>query len=108
VLVGQDAKNIGAILVPNLERLAADTNKAILAETGETIEDPDARKAVRAEIDRLVSPEAGFRPYERPVRFSLLRRPFDVAGGTMTATLKLKRRVITERHEKLIAKLLAD
>ena len=55
-----------------------------------------------------MSSSNGFRPYERPVRFFLLRRAIDPASGMMTATLRLKRRVIAERFAGLINQLTKD
>ncbi|MBL8694097.1 MAG: AMP-binding protein [Planctomycetes bacterium] len=108
VVVGQDAKQLGVILVPNLERLAEVTSKAVADGAGDWIEDEAARKALRAEIDRLVSSSAGYRPYERPVRIAILRKPLDVQNGLLTATLKVKRRAVVERYGAVITKLLAD
>lgn len=108
VLVGQDAKVIGAVIVPNLDRLAEKLGRDITNTPGDIITDNDARALIRAEIDSLVSASAGFRPYERPVRFVILKKPMDVASGLMTQTLKLKRKVIAERFAAVIGEMLKD
>jgi long-chain acyl-CoA synthetase len=109
MLVGQDAKNVAALIVPNAEKLAEALGGASWdGSAGETIDDAAARKLIRQEIDRVVNSENGFRPYERPVRFCLLRRAIDPASGMMTATLKLKRRAISERYASLISELTKD
>ena len=67
VLVGQDAKNIGAILVPNLERLAEVTNKTILA--GDRRDDRGSRRAqARARGDRSPRESRGGVPALRAPR----------------------------------------
>lgn len=109
VLVGQDAKNVAALVVADLERLAeALGDPAVRAGSSPTIEHAEARNLLRREIDRIVSAENGFRPYERPVRFAILREPLDAANGMLTATLKVKRNVVLERHAALVKDLTRD
>jgi long-chain acyl-CoA synthetase len=57
------------------------------------------------EIDRLT---AFLAQYEKPKRFALLDQDFTYAGGELTYTFKLKRRVIEERYQSVIAPLYAD
>ncbi|HET6203298.1 MAG TPA: long-chain fatty acid--CoA ligase [Planctomycetota bacterium] len=106
-VVGQDRKAVAALLVPKLERLGRTFPALSLEGSGPPIEDEPVRALFRAEIDRLVSRAAGFRPWERPTRFAILREPFSAAAGTMTATLKLRRRVVVERYAALIETLYA-
>ncbi|MFN0205832.1 MAG: AMP-dependent synthetase/ligase [Planctomycetota bacterium] len=108
IVLGQDAKVLGAMIVPNLERLAETVTKEKLEAGGDWVTDESVRKIIRDEIDRCVSNAAGFRPYERPVRFVLLRKPIDVASGLMTQTLKLKRKAIVDRFSKTIGEMLKD
>ncbi|MBI3817229.1 MAG: AMP-binding protein [Planctomycetes bacterium] len=108
VLVGQDAKVVGAILVPNLEHLGAKIGKEAIDASGDWLRNDAANLIFRAEIDRLVSSASGFRPYERPVRFVILKKPIDLASGMLTQTLKLKRRVVAERFAAEIAAMLRD
>ncbi len=108
IVVGQDAKNLGALIVPQFDRLAEASSSKLQESRDEFVDDERSRMAIRAEIDKLISAATGFRPYERPIRFRLLRRPIDAGSGLMTATMKLKRRAIAERYEKEIAALLKD
>jgi long-chain acyl-CoA synthetase len=57
------------------------------------------------EIERLTAPLA---QYEKPKRFALLEQDFTFANGELTYTLKLKRRVIEQRYQDVIARLYAD
>ena len=57
------------------------------------------------ELERLTAPLA---QYEKPKRFALLEKDFTFANGELTYTMKLKRRVIEERYQDVIARLYAD
>lgn len=52
-----------------------------------------------SEIDVLQKPLA---KYERVRKFALLDTPFTIESGELTPTLKLKRKVIEEKHKELI------
>jgi long-chain acyl-CoA synthetase len=67
--------------------------------------DPWVRDLYTRELDRLTAPLA---QYERPKRFALLEKDFTFAGGELTYTMKLKRRVIAERYADTIEKMYAD
>ena len=69
------------------------------------ISDPWVRDLMSHEIERLT---ASLAQYEKPKRFALLDQDFTYANGELTYTLKLKRRVIEERYEDMIARLYAD
>ena len=63
------------------------------------------RELLSREIERLTAPLA---QYEKPKRFAVLDQDFSYASGELTYTLKLKRRVIEEHYEDVIARLYAD
>jgi long-chain acyl-CoA synthetase len=67
--------------------------------------DPWLRDLMAQEIERLTTPLA---QYEKPKRFALLEQDFTYAGGELTYTFKMKRRVIEERYKDVIARLYAD
>jgi len=92
MIVGQDRKNLAALIVPEEERAAADA-----AAKGVSVED-----LLRAEVDRLVTKEAGFKTRERIVRMAVLDGEFTVEDGTLTRTLKLKRNEILTKYERVI------
>lgn len=90
MLVGQDCKVVGALVVVNEEHC-----REVL---GAFDPSSDALRAtLRREFDRLVAASTGFRKIDRVGPFAVLGRPFSTEDGTMTATLKLKRHVIHER-----------
>ena len=75
------------------------------ATVSQAISDPWVRDLISREIERLTAPLA---QYEKPKRFALLEQDFTYASGELTYTLKMKRRVIEQRYQDLIARLYAD
>ncbi len=62
------------------------------------------RDEVSAEVDRVNS---GLAQFERVRRFELIPDDLSVENGALTPSLKVKRRVVAERHQDLIARLFA-
>lgn len=96
MLVGQDQKVLGALIVPNLEALekwadgAVDLNSSIVQDL------------FRKELNRLVKERPGYRPDDRIGPFRLLNEPFSAENGCLTQTLKIRRNVVTERYQGMI------
>jgi long-chain acyl-CoA synthetase len=102
MVVGQDQKNLGALIVPSLEGFR---NAGLPAVSfSELLPREDAHRMVDAEIRRLVCAEAGFKAFERIPVWRFLPKAFE-PGDEMTATFKLKRHVITERYAALIGEM---
>jgi long-chain acyl-CoA synthetase len=102
MIVGQDQKHIGALIVPALEGFrAAGLHVANLVELTTS---PQARARMESEIRRLINPEQGFKIHERIADFRFVTKPFEI-GQEMTATFKLKRHVITKQYAPLIAEM---
>ena len=102
MVVGQDQKHLGLLLVPSLEGfagagIATDDVAALKAH-------PEAGEMLRLEIRRLVGDATGFKPFERIAAFELIEKPFQV-GDELTMTFKLRRHVITEKYGKVIQEL---
>ena len=102
VVVGQDQKHPGVLIVPSL------TGFGSLGIGSEDLSGlrskPEVREMLRLEIRRLVGSTSGFKPFERIASFELLDRPF-VVGEELTMTFKLKRHVIEERYAREIRSL---
>ncbi|WP_009633648.1 AMP-binding protein [Synechocystis sp. PCC 7509] len=107
MLVGQDERSLGALIVPNqdaLQQWATTQNPAI---------DPSnlGNKAIldlyRLEVSREVQNRPGYRPDERISTFKLIAEPFSIENGTMTQTLKIKRSVVMDRYHDIIDKMFA-
>ncbi|MDX2082280.1 MAG: AMP-binding protein [Terrimicrobiaceae bacterium] len=102
MVVGQDKKGLGALIVPALDGFQ--TAGVDAGSVEELIRREDAHRLLDAEIRRLICAETGFKPFERIVTWRFVPKSFDV-GDEMTNTFKLKRHVITGRYEDLIAEM---
>jgi long-chain acyl-CoA synthetase len=99
MLVGQDQKSLGALIVPNMDKLAADFGP-----------DPDLNRAeiqglFQQELTRRVKDRPGYRADDRIGPFRLLDEPFSVENGLLTQTLKVKRNVVADRYGALIQEM---
>jgi len=102
MVVGQDQKHLGALLVPSMEGFRS---AGLLANTlEELIAKPEATKALAGEVRRLISAAEGFKGFERIADFRLLSTPFET-GRELTPTFKLKRHVITETYQHLLVEM---
>jgi len=115
MLVGQDQKQLGALIVPNLEALrqwvAQQELSLQLPETGASaradLDAPAIADLIRAELAREVKDRPGYRPDDRIGVFYLLTEPFSIEAGTLTQTLKIRRPAIAARYQAQIDSLFA-
>ncbi len=107
VLIGDHRPCIVALLVPNFERLEslARRNGWPFASRRELLARPEILAIVQRRMDRLNETLA---PFEQLKRFALLDQEMTQEGGELTPTLKVRRRVIRERHAGLIESLYAS
>ena len=107
VLIGDHRPCIVALLVPNFERLEAlaRRNGWPFASRGELLARPEILGIVQRRMDRL---NESLAPFEQIKRFALLDQEMTQEGGELTPTLKVRRRVIRERHAGLIESLYAS
>jgi long-chain acyl-CoA synthetase len=105
VLVGQDQKSLGALIVPDLEALqswAIDRNIK-LDLTSPT--NPDIDRTIdlfREELNREVKNRPGYRTDDRIAVIKLISEPFSIENGLLTQTLKIRRPVVMERYHDMI------
>lgn len=122
MLVGQDQKFLGALIVPNFEALqqwATSQNLSLsLPEQFEVeksssqpeenflttvdLESKEIQDLFRSELKREVKNRPGYRPDDRIGTFKLVLEPFSQENGMMTQTLKIRRPVVTERYRDII------
>ena len=107
MVVGDGRKFVSVLVVVNFAGIEAEARKAgkEFSMHAQMLGDSWVRELVAHEIDRLT---ASLAQYEKPKRFALLEQDFTYAGGEMTYTFKLKRRVIEELYRDTIARLYAD
>jgi long-chain acyl-CoA synthetase len=100
MVVGQDQKHLGVLVVPSVGGFAA--TGVVAPDIVALSARPDARELIQAEIRRLICGETGFKPFERLAALELIGKPFEV-GDELTMTFKLRRHVITEKYGCQIA-----
>lgn len=107
MLVGQDRKQLAALLVPRAEPLEAWARAQGLSlpqgAQGDGA-DPALLKALNRECNRVLAARAGSRPDERLAGVALVA-PFTIDNGLLTQTLKQRRDRITARDQAAIATL---
>lgn len=107
MLVGQDARSIGALIVPNLEALQAwADNQNLQLDLSTSPATALGSKVVqdlfRQELTREVQNRPGYRADDRIGPFKFIIEPFSVENGMLTQTLKIKRSVVMERYHDII------
>jgi long-chain acyl-CoA synthetase len=107
MVVGDKRKFIAALIVPNPTTVAARLADEGLkfSSNSELAAHPRAHTLIEDEIKRLT---AHLAQYETIKRFALLPEDFTFDSGTLTFTLKLKRRVVEEKYRIAIESLYAD
>jgi len=93
-----------ALLTPNLERLLELAREEQINYIA--IEDLVAHQRVRQLFaERVAAVNAELPPYESIKAFAILPVDFSIEGGELTATLKLRRKVICEKYQDKIDRL---
>ena len=99
MVVGQDQKHLGLLVVPSLTGFA--TAGITMSDLETLASKPETKELIVGEVRRLVGAAAGFKPFERIAAVEMLEKPFEV-GEELTMTFKLKRHVIAEKYAKAI------
>ncbi|MGB3211660.1 MAG: AMP-binding protein [Desulforhopalus sp.] len=108
ILVGQDKKALGALLVPNIEELkeyVAGKMSGLRKDTAELLTDVKVLDQIRNDINRILRPKQGFKTYEKLQGIIFLDKEFKL-GEELTNTLKKKRHVIEQKYRQIINDLL--
>ncbi len=106
MVIGDDMDLIAALIVPNFELL-----KHFCHQTGLdcshwqlVAEYPQIRDLFKSEIDKI-NPQLP--DYERVKRFIILSERWSVETGELTPSMKVRRKVVTEKYKELIDKIKA-
>jgi long-chain acyl-CoA synthetase len=108
MLVGQDKRGLGALLVPNIEELKeylTDKFSGFAKEKRELLTDVDVLAVIRRDLNRILKAKQGFKPHEKLQGIIFLDKEFTL-GEELTNTLKKKRHFIEKKYHNLINKLL--
>ena len=104
MVVGQDQKYVGALIVPKLETFAEEGIKAEALK--DLVNNPGANRIIRDEIKVMMARTGGFKRFEQVREFRLLPKTFKV-GDEVTNLFKLKRHVIEKKYEQVIKEMFA-
>ena len=105
VVVGHGEKHLAALVVPDVDGLAGAVPRIVSQSPAEIASNPSVHKHLHREVVKMLSPERGFRIHERVPRITCIELPFCVEDGTLTATLKKKRRIIEDRYTREIGEM---
>ena len=107
MVVGDQRKFVVALIVPNPATVSAKLAEGGLkfSSNAELSAHPRAYALIENEVSRLTTHLA---QYENIKRFALLPDDFTFDSGSLTFTMKLKRRVVEKQFNDLIAKLYSD
>jgi long-chain acyl-CoA synthetase len=107
IVVGDQRKFCSVLVVLNapVAQMEAKKQGREFASPSQMLTDSWVRDLLSGEIERLT---ANLAQYEKPKRFAVLEQDFTTANGELTHTLKMRRRIIEERYQDVIAKLYAD
>ena len=97
LLVGNERKNLAALIVPNFDALKAwaSENSVETDDLSAMLQTREVQQHIQSEIrGRLTD----FADFEQVRRFALLEKEFSQEDDEMTPTLKLKRNVIIEKY----------
>ena len=106
MVVGQDQRYLGALVVLNVETVAPyATERGVSGDDLATLAaSSEVQSLIQDEVQSRVNAKNGFKNFERIARIAVLDQPFTV-GDQLTHTLKMRRHVIAAQHEQRIADL---
>ncbi len=111
VLVGQDQKQLGILIVPNLSALEAAgliPADSDLISILPKLNNPKIRNLYRDEINREVQNRPGYSINDRIGIFEFLPEPFTIDNGFLTQTFKIRRNIVFERYQDIIVKMFTN
>jgi long-chain acyl-CoA synthetase len=100
IVIGDRQKFLAVLLVPNFDRL-----KEWAAENGIEFhpEKVDANPEIRAMFQHEINAYNADKPHHEQIRaFALLPQDLTIEDGSITPTLKVKRRILQDRYQTLI------
>ena len=117
MLVGQDQRALGALIVPNLETLAQwletqdpslklpEPNTPVESVAQSDLYNQAIVSLYRDELNREIKNRPGYRADDRIADFRFITEAFSQENGTMTQTFKIKRPQVRDRYQSLIQEM---
>ncbi len=101
IIFGDNKKHITALIVPSFENLKWATVRMGISSSNpeELIELEQVKQFYNEQIEKS---QQSLAPFERVIKFALLKEPFTVENKAMTSTLKIRRKIIAEQYKDLI------
>jgi len=103
VLVGQDQKNLAALIIPDLEKLKEHMEKKF-DEFKHELTSKHVMDHVKKDINKLLTNKKGFKSHEKLSNLSFLEKDFKL-GEELTNTLKKRRHYIEKKYKEIISSL---
>lgn len=103
MVVGQDQRSLGCLIVPNREALEqwASEQGVPVSDYEALLQSDEVGAHFREIVNDIVNARNGFKMFERISGFSLLAQPFEI-GKELSAKQEMKRHVIADLYEKQI------
>lgn len=106
-VIGDQQKYVTALAVPNFENLKKYANEQSIS--FESMEELIKNNKIVALFEkRFDELQQEFSTFEKIKKFTLLPREFSIEAGEITATLKIKRKVVQQKYKALIDKMYAE
>lgn len=108
MVIGNDEKFVGALIVPNdegIESWAEDEGYDLPADPAARCDDDRVRQRIQAEVDAV---NKNFEAHETIKRFELIPVEFTEENDLLTPTMKKKRRRIVDRFEEQVEAIYAE
>ena len=99
VLLGDRRQFVSALIVPDFAETAARVSISADTDPVALIERPEVRRLFDAVVEEV---NAELPRYEQIRKFALLPTEFSVESGELTPTLKVRRRIVTDRYSETI------
>ena len=103
IIIGQDKKVLGALIVPEEEALLgfADKKEISYSSLKDLCNNPQVIDEYKKRIKLKINEKNGFRDYERITFFRLIQESFQ-PGIELTHSLKMKRDIIYNKYKSII------
>jgi len=106
VVFGDRRKHLAALIVPDLHEIRAALEREGRTVSGRlTSESPEVQERIESAVAAANKELASF---ETVKKFRVLPKEMTVETGELTPTLKIKRKVVTQKHQALIEEMYAE
>ncbi|PUB26720.1 long-chain acyl-CoA synthetase [Elizabethkingia sp. YR214] len=104
MVIAEGRQFVSALIVPNFEFLKGELSKMNIPFTNwsEIVKNEEINKLYKAKIEEFQTSLASF---EKVKKFTLMSAEFEIGSGEITPTLKIKRKVVSEKYKDLIEQM---